>query len=94
MWCIPDENEPLQPLLEVDGIDEPYNEPRQRLPKTYWQIGTLDVIHPEVILNKKSMSGKRIIPFIVDNTFAVDIDDIDSFEKAAKVIVKHNCVKF
>jgi CMP-N,N'-diacetyllegionaminic acid synthase len=94
MWYMESEDEPLQPLLNVEGIDEPYNEPRQRLPKTYWQIGTLDVIKPHVITMQNSMSGKRILPYVVDNAFAVDIDDMESFKKAAEVILKHDCVKF
>jgi N-acylneuraminate cytidylyltransferase len=94
MWRIEDESLPMIPLLSIAGTDEPYNEPRQRLPQTYWQIGTLDVIRPEVILNKKSMSGKVIMPHIVGNEWAIDIDDMSSFIKAADVILSDNFVKF
>ncbi len=94
MWRIEDESLPMIPLLSIVGTDEPYNEPRQRLPQTYWQIGTLDVIRPEVILNKKSMSGKVIMPHIVGNEWAIDIDDMSSFIKAADVILSDNFVKF
>lgn len=94
MWRIEDENQPMIPLLSVEGTDEPFNEPRQRLPKTFWQIGTLDVIRPEVILEKNSMSGKKIMPHIVGNEWAIDIDDMSSFVKAADVIVSDNFVKF
>lgn len=94
MWRIEDESLPMIPLLSIAGTDEPYNEPRQRLPQTYWQIGTLDVIRPEVILNKKSMSGKVIMPHIVGNEWAIDIDDMSSFVKAADVILSDNFVKF
>jgi CMP-N,N'-diacetyllegionaminic acid synthase len=94
MWKINSVNEPMEPLLTVEGVDEPYNEPRQRLPKVYWQIGTLDVIKASVILEQKSMSGKKILPYIIDSKFALDIDDINSFVKAEEVIKKENCVKF
>jgi N-acylneuraminate cytidylyltransferase len=94
MWRIEDENQPMIPLLNVEGTDEPFNEPRQRLPKTFWQIGTLDVIRPEVILEKNSMSGMKIMPHIVGNEWAIDIDDMSSFVKAADVIVSDNFVKF
>ena len=94
MWRIEDENQPMIPLLSVEGTDEPYNEPRQRLPKTFWQIGTLDVIRPELILEKKSMTGKKIMPHIVGNEWAIDIDEMSSFVKAAEVIVSDNFVKF
>ncbi|MDB5272129.1 MAG: acylneuraminate cytidylyltransferase family protein, partial [Chitinophagaceae bacterium] len=69
-------------------------EPRQRLPKTYWQIGTLDVIRPHVITEQHSMSGDVIMPHVVDAIFAVDIDDLSSFNKAAEVITEQDCVKF
>jgi CMP-N,N'-diacetyllegionaminic acid synthase len=94
MWKIEDESHPLIPLLTIDGISEPFNEPRQRLPQTYWQIGTLDVIKTETILSKKSMSGKNILPHIVGNEWAIDIDEIQSFIKASEVILSDNFVKF
>ncbi|MBC7487932.1 MAG: acylneuraminate cytidylyltransferase family protein [Cytophagaceae bacterium] len=94
MWKLNGEEEPMEPLLFVEGIQEPYNEPRQRLPQTYWQIGTLDVIRPHIITEQSSMSGKTILPHVVDNLFAVDIDDLFSFQKAAEVIVNNDCVKF
>lgn len=85
MWSITDENEYMQPLLDAPGIDEPFNQPRQKLPKKYWQIGFLDVIRTKTILNG-SMSGKKILPYIVPNDFAIDIDDINSFIKAEQKI--------
>jgi CMP-N,N'-diacetyllegionaminic acid synthase len=94
LWRVIDENQTMIPLLSLDGIDEPYNQPRQSLPQTYWQIGTLDVIRPEVILEKKSMSGKNIIPYLVNIEYAIDIDDISSFYKAAEIIKSDLYVKF
>ncbi|MBC7722234.1 MAG: acylneuraminate cytidylyltransferase family protein [Pedobacter sp.] len=94
MWVVPDEAKPMKPLLSLDGVDEPFNQLRQTLPKVYWQIGTLDVIRTNVITEQKRMSGTIILHHIVDNTLAVDIDDIDSFDKAAEVISKGDCIKF
>jgi CMP-N,N'-diacetyllegionaminic acid synthase len=94
MWKIEDESLPLIPLLTIDGINEPFNEPRQRLPQTFWQIGTLDVIKTETIISKKSMSGKNILPHIVGNEWAIDIDEMQSFIKAGEVILSDNFVKF
>src|SRR5215211_7476577 len=37
MWRFAGENMPMKPLLEVEGILEPYNAPRQVLPLVYWQ---------------------------------------------------------
>jgi len=90
MWRIEDENKPMCPLLSLEGVPEPFNQPRQNLPQTYWQIGFIDVIRTSTIIEKKSMSGSKILPYIVDNEFSVDIDDITSFELAAKIISKSN----
>lgn len=94
MWVIDETEKPMKPLLKVEGILEPYNEPRQRLPKAYWQIGTLDVIKQEVIMQRNSMSGEAILPHIVEQRFAIDIDDINSFIKAEEVMNNHDCVQF
>ena len=94
MWFVDNENTIMRPLLSLDGVAEPFNEPRQSLPKTYWQIGTLDVIRPEVILNKNSMSGQRILPYVVGHELAVDIDEIQSFKKAEEVITNGPYVRF
>ncbi len=73
MWQINADGK-MKPLLRVEGIDEPYNSPRQSLPKVYWHTGIIDVIRPEVILEKNSMSGDVILPVHVDPVFSVDID--------------------
>jgi CMP-N,N'-diacetyllegionaminic acid synthase len=94
MWCYDEPSNTMQPLLSHPTLPEPYNEPRQKLPLVYWQIGTLDVIRPDVILNKKSMSGHPILPFVIPFDYAVDIDDINSFRKAEEVMTRLECVKF
>lgn len=93
MWQISDASKPMQPLLQVEGMDEPYNMPRQILPPVYWQIGTLDVIRTEVIENG-SMSGKHILPFIVDAQYAADIDDLNSFLETEKKMQQLDCIRF
>ena len=73
MWRIGYDGK-MNPLLQVEGIDEPYNAPRQSLPDVYWHTGIIDVIRPKVILEKNSMSGEVILPVHVDPAFSVDID--------------------
>ena len=70
MWRI--EGPYLRPLVD-EGIVEAYNMPRQRLPQTYWQTGHLDVVR-RVTLLSGSMSGRRILPYVLDPRFALDID--------------------
>ncbi|MBX2894301.1 MAG: acylneuraminate cytidylyltransferase family protein [Cyclobacteriaceae bacterium] len=93
MWRIENEHEAMIPLLELPGVHEPFNQPRQKLPEVFWQIGCLDVIRTSVISEQHSMSGKRILPYIVPYQFAVDIDDLESFKKAETVIAQENCTR-
>ena len=80
MWRLKDENSPMKNLLDVDGIDEPYNAPRQILPPVYWQTGHIDAIRAATILNG-SMSGKNIYPLIIDSVFTVDIDNLQDWAR-------------
>lgn len=73
MWRVSDNGKAMTPLLNLEGIAEPFNAPRQALPSTWWQTGHIDVIRPEVILSG-SMSGKTILPYRIDPSFTVDID--------------------
>jgi len=81
MWRIPQEKGAMTPLLEVDGIDEPYNAPRQILPQVYWQTGHIDAIRVDTILKKGSMTGNKIYPLIIDARYTVDIDNLADWAK-------------
>lgn len=84
MWLL-EEDQPFMTPFVNSKFDEPYNQPRQALPTAYWQIGVLDVIKPETILQKNSMTGDRILPLVVDPSIAVDIDDAASLAHAERV---------
>jgi CMP-N-acetylneuraminic acid synthetase len=45
MWWVDSNNGQMIPLLQVEGIAEPYNSPRQALPKTFWQTGHIAAIY-------------------------------------------------
>ncbi len=82
MWRLPQGiHAPMQNLLEVEGIEEPYNAPRQILPDVYWQTGHIDAIRPAAILNG-SMSGKTIYPLLIDPNFTVDLDNLRDWARA------------
>lgn len=93
MWCLDAPDQPMRPLLQLPEVQEPFNEPRQHLPQTYWQTGTLDIMRRETLLSG-SMTGGQILPYVIDNRYAVDIDDRESFERAARVMSHTDCVKF
>ena len=73
MWRIDPVTGQMHGLLAVEGIAEPYNAPRQVLPPVYWQTGHIDAIRPRVF-SQGSMSGKVILPVMVDPAYTVDID--------------------
>lgn len=74
MWTVDEASGAMKPLLQVEGIQEPYNAPRQILPATYWQTGHIDAIRLETILEKKSLTGDVLYPIHIDPKFTVDID--------------------
>ena len=82
MWRISPDRGKLMPLLEVEGIPEPYNAPRQILPPVYWQTGHIDAIRPSAILEKHSMTGDLILPLIIDPRFTVDIDNPRDWQRS------------
>jgi YrbI family 3-deoxy-D-manno-octulosonate 8-phosphate phosphatase len=96
MWRLSDGNAGSSPymrnLLDVSGIAEPYNAPRQKLPTIWWQTGTVDVARAAVI-EGGSMTGARILPCIVDSEIAVDIDDERALNQAAEVMAHVDCVR-
>ena len=81
MWRFYGEGRPLHPVLEVGGIREPYNAPRQVLPSVYWQTGHIDAIRVSTISQKHSLTGDTIYPFVIDTSYAVDIDTLEDWAK-------------
>jgi CMP-N,N'-diacetyllegionaminic acid synthase len=71
----------LRPVVECD-LPEAYNEPRQRLPQTYLQNASIDVVRTRVILDQNSMTGRRIFGYVMDSNY--DIDDEHQLEKACR----------
>jgi N-acylneuraminate cytidylyltransferase len=83
MWRLPGgENAPMTNLLDVSGIVEPYNAPRQVLPPIYWQTGHIDAIRPATILSKGSMSGDVIYPLVIDQRYTIDLDNLYDWAKS------------
>jgi N-acylneuraminate cytidylyltransferase len=74
MWRIDPGSGQMKNLLDVPGLPEPYNAPRQALPPVYWQTGHIDAIRPRAILEMDSMSGRVILPVMIDPRYTVDID--------------------
>lgn len=87
MWRIDPQTGRMNPLLTVEGIPEAYNAPRQALEPVYWQTGHIDAIRTKTIIEKGSMSGKVILPLIIDPLFAVDIDTLSEWQQAEWMVI-------
>jgi N-acylneuraminate cytidylyltransferase len=79
----------MSALLKSE-FPEPYNMPRQSLPDSYWQTGHVEAIRYETITKKHSMTGSRILPLVIDNRYAVDIDNQEQWEMAEWMIARGN----
>ncbi|HVU37555.1 MAG TPA: hypothetical protein VHC95_04425, partial [Opitutales bacterium] len=66
----------LKPLLSVPGVKEPHSMARQMLPEVYWQNGYVDIIRARTVLEKNSMAGDVVLPFVVnDRIYELDYEE-------------------
>lgn len=66
----------LHPLLQT-GHPQPYLLRRQVLPEVYWYNAVSDITRRSTILDKHSMTGDRILPYVIESRYVVDIDEPD-----------------
>jgi CMP-N,N'-diacetyllegionaminic acid synthase len=59
------------PILDKECV----NYPRQLLPKVYDHNGYVDVIRYNTLMKKKSMTGDKVLPYIMNEGYSFDIDD-------------------
>lgn len=86
MWRIDTQTRQMRPLLQVEGIAEPFNAPRQALPSVFWQTGHIDAIRVSTILEKHSLTGEIILPLIIDSSYTVDIDNLADWQRYESVV--------
>ncbi len=86
MWKVDPKSGRMLPLLEVEGVAEPYNAPRQSLPRTYWQTGHIDAIRASTILEKGSLTGGEILPLMIDPRYTADIDTPADWERCERLL--------
>lgn len=71
------------------GMYEQYNIPRQKLPKIFFQAGNFEFFKIMNKSNKKSISGKKIYGYLIDDFLASDIDNYNEFSKVKKLFKKN-----
>jgi N-acylneuraminate cytidylyltransferase len=75
------EGNTLTPLFtEVNNIMEPYNQCRQVLPQCFLHNGYIDILKTSII-DKGTISGERIYPFVMSPEDNLDIDTEKDFKK-------------
>jgi CMP-N,N'-diacetyllegionaminic acid synthase len=85
MWK-QDEDGLISPVFQhFETYKEPYNLPRQLLPKTFIHDGYFDITRIETILNLNSVTGSKVMPFIVTGG-QIDIDYESDMDKAEKLL--------
>ncbi len=76
-----DSNRFLSPIMKHEH-PVPYLLRRQDLPKTFYYNCVIDVTRPKTILEMESMTGDKILPYVMDKDDVFDIDsprDIEWF---------------
>lgn len=77
LWVV--DSRGANPLLELPGVPEAHSMPRQVLPTVYAGNGYVDIIRPRAIFDYKSMVGRAVLPFVLDEP----IFDLDYPEQIA-----------
>jgi CMP-N,N'-diacetyllegionaminic acid synthase len=87
MYTLSDNKNFLLPLFdEVNDIKEPYNQPRQILPKTYLHNGYIDIIKVKSFIELDSITGNKIFPYILPKEEIFDIDTMEDWEKVENIL--------
>jgi CMP-N,N'-diacetyllegionaminic acid synthase len=84
----------LNPLFrQLGDMEEPYNQCRQNLPKTYLHNGYIDIVNTNIIKNGK-ISGNKILPFLMSGSEYHDIDYAEDFKKVEDILIsaKKKCL--
>lgn len=82
MYRIINDNDLVPLFNSVDSIkNEPFNQCRQFLPKTYLHNGYIDILKTS-LLEENKISGNRILPYVMEKSDTIDIDNNDDWKKA------------
>lgn len=83
MWRLQDGY--LVPLLELEGVTDSHSLPRQALPEVWWQNGYVDVVRPRTVLELGSMTGRCVLPLVVEDP-GIELDYEDQLASIEAVL--------
>ena len=75
----------LTPAATLPDVPDAYNAPRQALPAVYLQNASIDVVRSRVILEQRSMTGRRILGYPMPGP-CLDIDREEDWERVARAL--------
>ena len=87
MWSLT-KNGCIKPILSSKGKEELFNSPRQLLPKVYWQNACIDIVKTSTVVNMHSVTGERVLPYIMSSNEVYDIDTINDFNMSLNNRIK------
>ncbi len=95
MWKIDATGKYIEPFLPFSFTQmyEPYNSPRQILPKAFVHTGAMDVMRLRTIRELKSTSGKKLAYFFMTPEDSVNIDHPMDFELAELLMKKRGAAQ-
>ena len=67
----------------IQGEKEPFNMGRQYLEQAYLHNGYIDIIRMRCMLEKGSITGDKIYPFVMENHENTDIDEPQDLQRAS-----------
>ena len=90
MWKVAADGEFLEPFLPASftRMEEPYNLPRQMLPKAFVHTGAMDVMRTRTIRELRSTAGQKLAYFHMAPEDSVNIDHPVDFEIAEYLMQK------
>ena len=86
MWRMSEDT--LVPLFSgaSEGMHEPYNMPRQALPPIYQNNGCMNAFWPSTVLTQHSMTGAKILGYVMTAAESLNIDSESDFERAERIV--------
>jgi CMP-N,N'-diacetyllegionaminic acid synthase len=85
MWVV--RGDRMQPLMPLDNGGVPWHStPYQALPPVYVQNASLEIAWTRVVLEKRSIAGDVLVPFITDGYEGFDINDATDWMVAERLI--------
>lgn len=84
MWKL--DGRSLRPVVEDPGLPDAHSLPRQALPLAYAQNGYLDIVRPHTVLELGSMSGRHVLPLIMEDKVH-DLDYADQIPELERALL-------